>query len=1132
MSNKTPLFLTQQGSLKTSNLNYVSTLRDHFLRGEIDPETIDIHVNINEQGFSSSPSLVLFDQGSFQIPNPNVYPEGLRLGFGINTIQVKAIDLLGNASPEAFASINVLRPEDVTIPVTAPSGLSVLRRRDSIELSWAQNDSSPYIRGYNVYCSREEGGGVSGYVKINADLITNPSYQEDNSRLLSEDASIYSKQYNQLRVLMTEEDEFDVPQRIVSEYTLDVTNSEDDIKITTKVESIVKTTYFTFRHHREGSLQEGFINNESFADVPMEEPLFYVITSVYFNPETNLELESYYSSELVGLPLIINTQIKEIPRRTRLDVSEDYIKKILSYDNEISIIPGSVVRDVFIDPFATEAERLYFLTDFVRRSQSLSTLLLVDGSDSYKEALGAALGVNSLSTVQDLIDDTFDKLASDVNVTRLGALEAVGSVIFYTTKEPLSNITITEGTLVSVESGPSFRVTSRVTLDVSRKESYYNFQRRRWEIRAPIRCTLPGLQGNVPAGKIRRVVGISSGIQVTNLEATSFGRSEESNQSLAERAILAFSSVDVGTESGYLASALKHVGVFRAKVIKAGDEYMERDYDEIRHKNIGGKVDLWIQGDKRVQVSDSFALKFEITRGASFLLDSNPADLIFIVNDPDVTPMNPIHTLLGETPEEIALGFAFKNITTGMNFDLSGYKILSYNRIQLNTSIPQPAIHPNDIVTGDFRFRISNDFVLSRQPVIQIDSFRSLNSNTELEEGVHFNLFRTQDPLLEGMSAKSSDFVRITGVGGIPSGNLFRVTNESHILVGEIPEALNMLGASPYSVRVFNLDRSVEYNGPNHASPDFLIEAGSETSPLKIIRVPQSGGGRIRIGEEVVVDYDHDENFEIEYVNNQIISDLQEEIEVKRHITADVLVKQAIANRIDLEMTIVLDHGADQSQTDSNVRTAISQYMNSRPIGKEIHQSDIVQAIENTMGVNYVVVPFAKMTHANGNLIAREKLTNAFDQVDQTASIRVFILKEGLKYNTSNRGGQELLHRGVFQDGFVMTESSSLAQLRLTKNSAFIIGKEGLVIPGYSDNTTLEAEGYNTLERKDKRRKELTANHILVALDIADTPLNHKYTVSYITEGDDNSQSTISLSDINHAELGDLTITYRGGSLG
>jgi hypothetical protein len=1133
-----PKFNTPDGTGTTTNLQLVTSVREQTLTGDLSSNVVDVQVKVNDEPFRSDPNLVLFDQQGFTVPNPNVYPEGLRLDYGENTIEIRVIDVTGGVSPTATATLEVVREDDLDLLVSAPTGLRVRRRRDAVELVWAANDESS-IAGYHVYAAIDTGGGKQGYVRVNKDLISTVSFQEEAAEEVVTDTAFYTTAGGQLRVLLVEEDFNDNPIQTVSDSVLETAFvATGEMKVSTTLEDIRTTEYHSFVHDRRGTESDGIINSEMFADVPDDEPMHYVITAVAYDPNTNQQIESVYSSELVGLPLTITTQLAEMPSKTQDDVVRDYLSSTIRSNNRISGIPGSAVRDIFVEPFASEVERLNFLMGFIRRSQSFAQLLQIDDMDGdgesdpvssnpYKQALKSALGFEADSDVQALIDNSFDQLAQNNNKTRGGAEYAVGQVVFYTTNEPTTDLVVEEGTLVSTEadSGGSvtFTTTSRVVLPLASSESYYNVQEKRWEIEANIRATDPGSDANVDANEIKRVIGGTTSMQVINLEATRFGRERESNARLAERAMLAFSAVDAGTPAGYLATTLRQEGVFRARVVKADDEFMMRDYDDLRDKHIGGKVDVWVQGTEEQQVSDTFALRFRVARDIQFFLDSNSSDLIFVADDPRLSPDNPISEMLGVTSQQQAQGFGFRNVSTGDEFDLTNYIILDYNRIKLDSSLNQPAVHTNDIVAGDYRFQSTSKYVFSRQPVFDVESVRSVNTGTTLTPEDNYQLYRKEDPLLMGYSTKATDYLEIRQSGGVPTGDTFVINDERHVLVGETPEALSNLGVNPISVRVFSLDRNTEYNGPNSNNPDYLIEEGDEVTPLRIVRVPS---GSIVNGEEVSVDYQHDENFEVEYTINNLLRRVQKEINKQSHATADVLVKQAISNEVDLEMTIVLKPGASKAQVDANIRTRLSQLLNSKEIGEPVYQSDIVQAIENTKGVVYVVMPFSKMALQDGSLIVREQINNDATFLESQSGTKVYVFKDGLNYPTYDGASRPTLHKGIFKNTQPIEIVSSYNDLLTGSDRALVVGRNGLVISGYSDDTTLTAQGYDTAEERKERRLELTANRVFVSLDETDTPEFHEYDATYEVVGDRGSKSLM-VTDVAHLELGSLTITYQ-----
>ena len=100
------------------------------------------------------------------------------------------------------------------------------------------------------------------------------------------------------------------------------------------------------------------------------------------------------------------------------------------------------------------------------------------------------------------------------------------------------------------------------------------------------------------------------------------------------------------------------------------------------------------------------------------------------------------------------------------------------------------------------------------------------------------------------------------------------VEGESHVILEKFTEPLNKLGTNPFSLRVFNEDRSIEYYGPysGQVDLDYIIIEGGSTTPYGIQR---TDGSRISSGQTVLVDYSHAENFSVRYRTNLILSTLQ-----------------------------------------------------------------------------------------------------------------------------------------------------------------------------------------------------------------------------------------------------------------
>lgn len=370
------------------------------------------------------------------------------------------------------------------------------------------------------------------------------------------------------------------------------------------------------------------------------------------------------------------------------------------------------------------------------------------------------------------------------------------------------------------------------------------------------------------------------------------------------------------------------------------------------------------------------------------------------------------------------------------------------------------------------------------------------------------------------------------------------MTDEEHSFLDGI-EYLNNLGAIYLTVRVWNDDRTIEYNGPlsNDAQRDFTFIFGDETTPLGLQLTDNS---RIAEGQSVLIDYSHDENFTVEYTSNAVVSVVQENIDNDSHITADAVAKWAVEVPVDLAATIVLLPKNTQSVVDSRVRTALARLFGIFGLGTPVRQSDVIRALDAVSGVDYVVTPLTKMVRGDGALVVREPVTTDTDSdfvkiaAWSSATVNTYLLRNALDAATINGGGERKDFRGVFQDEVALTHHETPPNvngfpLRGSAGGCFIIGNGGLNIPGYSDNTTITAN-YVLPNDADEReaeilriRKLLTANRVLVTFlpggTVEDNPRLHDYTVTYVVNGDEGVKN-IEPGPIEYLVLGDMTFIY------
>lgn len=1157
-----PEFLGSDGTLRQ---NYVlsTTIASRLFTGTIPADAVDVQVSIRGASFTSDPDYITFEGIGFTMPNPSAFPGGLELLPGRNDVRIRAILSNGSVTQEASAEVYLSLETDVGDVAVAPTGIYLERFDDTVKITVdGVETAGSTVVGYHFYASAQPGGGTAGYYRINPALVISGTVVEDVQELsvLSVDASVVVDSEGvtaadplYFRLLGTQEDRNALVLATNFNEVMEVPENTGRFRVETTVSTVRETNRFSFTHDRQGTLSTVYpaLPQSTLASVPPTDPLYYVVTAVHvLDDET--EVESSFSPEVLGSPLRVTPNVGSFPQVSRQQMLRSAVQSIYRSHPQVRVDPGSALRDTFLDPFTTEADRIRFVVDFLHNAQSFTTLLAIDdptlsgtsipvAQSSYKVALREAFFLTSDAAVQAIIDNCFDKLASNVGAIRDGGKRARGEVTFYVTTKPGSTISRPIGTTVG-SGGGSFRTTSSATISPTGGGRTYNPATGRYFARAFIQANSPGTAGNLAAGQIRVITGNTLQVQVVNEGPTFGGTDRESNLALAERAMRVLSAVDSGTLQGYKDNAINVSGVAQVSIIEAGNALMMRDRNS-DGRHVGGKVDIYLRGQSISKVTDSFAFAFEVGENRQFEPVGDVSALRFRVIDPRVTEAMPLIEMLN-LPD---LGLVFENATQGYVFDLTDVQYGPYNEIVLSASYNDPTAHTlGDQFRGSYRYRTSNKFVLTRQPAVEVTSFSGTVTG-EVTPGI-YNLYRAADPLDVGRSSLAGDYIQVlepvdSSGATIPSGTPIVVTDEAHVLLDGI-EYLDNLGANYLTVRIWNNDRTLEYNGPlSNSTRDFTIVPGTEVKPLGFLL---TDGSRMASGDTVLVDYSHDENFTVAYTSNAVVSVVQSMLETDSHLTADVIAKWAVEVPVDIEATIAIESNQVPDTVDGRVRTALKALFGAFELGTSIRQGDVIRAIDEVLGVSYPVVPLVKMTYGNGALLVREALTTAIEsdafQVPtwSSSTVKVYLIKDALRAATTSAGGAANEFRGVFQDEVRLAHQETAPNyngypLMASTGGAYIIGSDGIDIPGYSDDATIVASYVlptNTDERAAeilRLRKSLTANRVLVSLTPGgtpeDTPLRHSYTVTYIVSGDTGVKN-ISPGPISYLVLGNMNFSY------
>ena len=1020
----------------TEEPGYSTNLVNQTISGIADETTTSLLVN------GSSGNVTFTPGGSGDLP----WTFTTMLSEGDNVFNVTTRDSSGNTSAAATINIVLTTEDNLNVVVSPPTGITLERSRDSVTISVIENPE-PEIIGYNFYGSEEPGGGTQGFYLLNRQIIQEPSFFNEETVVLSEEVS-----------------------------------TSGDTRTSFKVEQVIRNNYFSYTHNR---------TTQQLGNKPLTEPNHYVVTAVAFDNVLQQQVESPYSSELGSNPLLLDTSVRDLQLRTTADVQQSYIDQILTTNPSIDVKPGTVTRDIHINPPSDEFERLYIIQDFMHRSQSFLTLVALDDADgdgvsdpvlesTYKLRLKEALLIpdENEDQVQQLIDDSFTKLAGNVNIKRKEAQSSIGQVLFYTRTSPNRDASINAGALIetiSDETTPAvqFQVLTDFTLSSNNKENYFNPTTQRYEVTLDVQAIVEGDSGNVDADKIQVIVsGVDAVFGCTNNNPTEFGQDLESNISLAQRAVLAFVSVDAGTEGGYLATTLGTPNISRAKIISANEDLMMRDIDPLRLIHTFGMVDIYIQGSLSKTISENFGFTYATKKGEQVLIQ-NTQLFHFRVQNNNVDIDNPIFDVI-----------SVNNVSKSANYDLEGFAIIGDGQvINLDETLPANqaiGLDPSDVILVSYRYRDSEPYVFEVQPVESIVSVVGEISGTLSVE--NYSLQKLDDPLTYGNSTIATDKMQIKFANGLPTGGIISITDEEILLLAENETELSRFGIDPDTVVVTDNTNTITYQ----RDIDYILIEGDQNSLSRLKRTPESS---ITSGQTVFVDYEAGENMTVNYNVNSLLNEVQTRIDTMRHLTADVIVKNSIKTPIDFDMKVLLEEGSDQASIDRQIRTAVARLLSDKQIGENIYQSDVINAVENINGVSHLVVPFTKMVKANNSYVLKEPYQGEWSDF-QTVNVTSYKSNGKLSWETLPTGGPTNLYRGVFENDIELSLVSKASLVAEAPGRAFI-----------------DSEGYLYVSPR--------------LGPIADA----KITTTYVVSGASGARD-IEFSDIEYGSVGTLIITY------
>ncbi|MFA5132681.1 MAG: hypothetical protein WC444_05165 [Candidatus Paceibacterota bacterium] len=212
------------------------------------------------------------------------------------------------------------------------------------------------------------------------------------------------------------------------------------------------------------------------------------------------------------------------------------------------------------------------LNELILKSFSVGGKLIMDQVNKFKN-----LHILSLTTGSDLEDE-----AGNYLLEKLSGNYAKVILTLWTNTKPTSNVVIPISTQAKTSgtafvSPVTFSTLSELNVPVSAVDSYFSFDRNRYEFNVLAQCDSIGSVGIVGSNLVNELITSVSQIDsVTNLRA-SYGNNldSESDSGLQERIRLARVGRNKNVLNG-IKKTMKDLGFFDANVVRPGDTYSEK----------------------------------------------------------------------------------------------------------------------------------------------------------------------------------------------------------------------------------------------------------------------------------------------------------------------------------------------------------------------------------------------------------------------------------------------------------------------------------------------------------------------------------------------------------------------------
>ena len=200
------------------------------------------------------------------------------------------------------------------------------------------------------------------------------------------------------------------------------------------------------------------------------------------------------------------------------------------------------------------------------------------GGKAIMDQVEIARGLGILSRLE---SGDLDNEATNYKKERLPGSYSVVTLTFYSSTAPTTDVVIPAGTQAQTSgttfvSPVSFSTVSEARFTVSDADSYFSYDRNRYEWEVTALCDEIGTVGNIGSELINQLIGSIGGVEgVTNLTAATGGLDEEEDDDFRTRIQLAKTGRDLNTVNG-LRLYMRDLGFLDAYPVRIEDADAEK----------------------------------------------------------------------------------------------------------------------------------------------------------------------------------------------------------------------------------------------------------------------------------------------------------------------------------------------------------------------------------------------------------------------------------------------------------------------------------------------------------------------------------------------------------------------------